>query len=843
MPSASIIQSPPSVSLSGNPIIFKIAGQNAYSGAGAKYKALLNRNGIFNDGDGIILSWNGGNKSVNLTAKTDIINDTDLTLGANNAEICNKFNTIPDFANDFECFINDAGTISIIARNEGSDYTIVKTGVLPIDLSLLSNGANRSLTSFYKIIATLERDGKLISKHALSPFVDTDETAYPQTWDASKIGYAEIDVADNLQDENIRGHFTLNWEQDEYTKFHDILKSFRLYAHEQSGIPSVNGSGEYSSLLYVLQGKLENFRQGELNYLEKTFFNLLQETQMFLTFAPSTKYIDIYQPEILYFLFAIQGTYRLWCEETFSDGTTETAARDQFTATAFSIYEFQTSYKAIRSNLNKKLVSYKVWLTTNNDIPVSEERTYIIDYAYQNFARYFFFRNSLGVYECLRTTGKAIKSRDIQKDFINIPFDKNFTNLDRQERQLSADAKLAYDMNSGFFVDKYWSDYFQEFLISSDVYWLKKGTAYPVSIQESKNTVSEDGEYNPFAIFQLTHSIHDDFTEKFTANEPISVGDFNPDFNTDFFIGGSIVYFNEEKSQSFTRNNCGQDFNGTLVWYTITAGTYSSRISQADANNKALADIALNGQNYANQHGSCVYNGNYQDVELAIISQSDTTEYNTTDGACTVKASKGIAPYYYLWEDGPTTRIRTGLAPGDYMCMVTDSTGHTAAVNITIARTNLWYNAEQSQTFTRNNCAVGEIPSSVPYTIPARTYSSNVSQQDANNQALADIAANGQNYANANGTCTINNICTLQIIADPEVQVFNVHVDHMNGITFDFNSPGIYQIQESAALITITGQAYFGQLNGGDANSGEDIEQNTVTQVNILPSNVLELFP
>lgn len=65
----------------------------------------------------------------------------------------------------------------------------------------------------------------------------------------------------------------------------------------------------------------------------------------------------------------------------------------------------------------------------------------------------------------------------------------------------------------------------------------------------------------------------------------------------------------------------------------------------------------------------------------------------------------------------------------------------------------LFYNEPQSQTFTRNDCGACATGSQVIYSVPANTYSSTVSVQAANQLALNDIAANGQNYANANGTC------------------------------------------------------------------------------------------
>ncbi|MFT3948314.1 MAG: DUF5977 domain-containing protein [Agriterribacter sp.] len=63
-----------------------------------------------------------------------------------------------------------------------------------------------------------------------------------------------------------------------------------------------------------------------------------------------------------------------------------------------------------------------------------------------------------------------------------------------------------------------------------------------------------------------------------------------------------------------------------------------------------------------------------------------------------------------------------------------------------------FFNTAQSGLFTRA-CTGCLVAPAVTYTVPAGTYTSNASQSDADQQALDDIAANGQAYANANGTC------------------------------------------------------------------------------------------
>jgi hypothetical protein len=66
-----------------------------------------------------------------------------------------------------------------------------------------------------------------------------------------------------------------------------------------------------------------------------------------------------------------------------------------------------------------------------------------------------------------------------------------------------------------------------------------------------------------------------------------------------------IVYFNDKVSGNFTRSNCGSLYYGTTVKYEIAEGAFYSTISKQDAQNKATAALASNGQQYANANGEC----------------------------------------------------------------------------------------------------------------------------------------------------------------------------------------------------------------------------------------------
>lgn len=70
-------------------------------------------------------------------------------------------------------------------------------------------------------------------------------------------------------------------------------------------------------------------------------------------------------------------------------------------------------------------------------------------------------------------------------------------------------------------------------------------------------------------------------------------------------IQSAQVFLNTQQSQAFTKNDCPSGSTGSTVTYVVAAGTYSSTIDQATANNLAINDVNANGQAYANTQGTC----------------------------------------------------------------------------------------------------------------------------------------------------------------------------------------------------------------------------------------------
>lgn len=204
----------------------------------------------------------------------------------------------------------------------------------------------------------------------------------------------------------------------------------------------------------------------------------------------------------------------------------------------------------------------------------------------------------------------------------------------------------------------------------------------------------------------------------------------------------TVLWYNVKKSKAFRKNDCDPDTEeGSLVTMTIEAGQFSSTISQEDADRKAEAELDAKGQDYANSHGTCNtikwYNDRkskmFQKTDCEVTEVGSMVEYVVEAGRFSSSISKEDAnrkALEALEEEGP------GYANEHGTC-----------------ETNLWYNTEKEKVFYKNDCEDGFVGAPYTYRVEAGKYTSDVSQEDADQKALDDIERNGQNQANLNGEC------------------------------------------------------------------------------------------
>lgn len=109
------------------------------------------------------------------------------------------------------------------------------------------------------------------------------------------------------------------------------------------------------------------------------------------------------------------------------------------------------------------------------------------------------------------------------------------------------------------------------------------------------------------------------------------------------------IFSNSYKDKTFIRNNCGASATGNAYLYMVPAGTYFSDLNQLEADQKALDDIDANGQNMANQNGTCTVQPSCSFVFSSGVSPQYST--NSTTTVNNTVNFKVVFPAYGLWQN------------------------------------------------------------------------------------------------------------------------------------------------------------------------------------------------
>ena len=113
-------------------------------------------------------------------------------------------------------------------------------------------------------------------------------------------------------------------------------------------------------------------------------------------------------------------------------------------------------------------------------------------------------------------------------------------------------------------------------------------------------------------------------------------------------------FTNVAKSGTYTPA-CATGYTSLPVTYNVQPGTYSSTISQDDADQQAQNDVNANGQAYANAHGACTLictSGNCSGVDKKCINGTCETASKIYTSSVQNHGSLWTCTYHYSWSDG-----------------------------------------------------------------------------------------------------------------------------------------------------------------------------------------------
>jgi hypothetical protein len=305
-----------------------------------------------------------------------------------------------------------------------------------------------------------------------------------------------------------------------------------------------------------------------------------------------------------------------------------------------------------------------------------------------------------------------------------------------------------------------------------------------------------------------------------TYKEKLTLGEFKT--HQYQYNYGTTQYFNAPiNNVTYFKNDCNASagYVGGGVSVTIPANTYNSFISPADANARAN----FYAQSYANQHASCIcmpgftwasgiswndaqFNMNGTRVSFGVDFNFPSGSTGFTLGNLSVSCARPAATRIVPVTIGSSVVNVIFTTNGLIQVQLVSGpvpTGEVAMAGVYDTQINLAYSDQASGTYTRatSTCPSGQVGGTYTYVVPAYIYVA-TDQTTANNLALADVQANGQNRANAAGPCLTQ--CNFNWASGVSVDGYSISTTSSGAVnfTFAFYPPAGYT---NGTLGTITG--------------------------------------
>ncbi len=192
-------------------------------------------------------------------------------------------------------------------------------------------------------------------------------------------------------------------------------------------------------------------------------------------------------------------------------------------------------------------------------------------------------------------------------------------------------------------------------------------------------------------------------------------------------------------------------YNGTAAPYQVTYVAPNAKSYIIQWWNWNNGKWILNEQSYT---GPRTLTGIIDDVRIfPSNAQMTTFTYDPLVGKTSELDPAGISISYQYDGYGRLTVKRD-----NEMNIVSVTCQNFAGQSIACPSGTSYTNDLQTRSIARNDCQVGQVGTAVTYTVPAAKYTSLVSKDDANQQAINEIDLNGQAYANdpANGSVCVS---------------------------------------------------------------------------------------
>ena len=543
-----IQQQPPSLVLSGNQILVEATDLDIVDNTltqGSSQAAIRLSTGLV-DEDYVKFEWNGNTFQVDVVDYVDsdyeVLEQQGESLAVWGAALAQVIQSHPQLMKDYKISHGYVGIYYWFFFNPytwTSDYNLDITVYAQVSSPVVGDGLYNE-TVFRKNYAFNIQAYKQITGQYGGIVKHRNQISLPAQLDYAGSVKAKLQYdLSNLLHENKYGHFTFPEADTFFSKRQSgLVEKITVSLWPSYGNPPEDKQGVYLNDFYMFYGKVSEQKERQFNTDGESFLDELSTSKRFLTYAPAEKITDIYAPEKLYFLFRYTGTAKLVCKEYFSDGTTATNTLVTNSVNAYELWEYSAAFMRVRSDSGKVVEKYELWIQDAVDSIVSDIRAFVLDYNFQQYARYFLTKTRLGVYECFRSTGRGVTSEDVRKEFFERQKQISATATTKIREVIEIDSGYEVDINSGYLSEE-WNKYWHSELIASgDVYQLKFSEKYACDILQQKNTVAEDDQdLNSFNFTMIMNDVSTEYFNDYDIDpDPPILGDFNYDYNEDYYV-------------------------------------------------------------------------------------------------------------------------------------------------------------------------------------------------------------------------------------------------------------------------------------------------------------------
>ena len=381
--------------------------------------------------------------------------------------------------------------------------------------------------------------GTVEIKRSLPP-VKSGASEYKATFDITRVLYSELfRVPTSLVFSFPGDPDTPVLERKDY-----LLRDFYVdvsydYVDTNGDIKEDGRSDNSAQKYYAIQGGISRVFRYYLQNEDISFFEWLnaKDTQLrFLSWIPNNLPVHPSQPVRLWFYNDNKlDTANLKLKVKFTDGT-ESGVLSRSGINASSVLlEVACGPLEMRLStidISKTVASYQIWLENSDGSVKSEVKTFVLDYTSYERNDVLFFKNSLGVNEVLWCHGRRKEKIKTNTEERTQPLAENAIG-EGTIRAYRSKLEYPFEMNTGWF-PKSMRHYLADFLNSSEAKLPVKFYYMPVVIKPGTFNWGEDGK----DLFSLSFKIQVAHSEDYYSPVPdveSPWGDFNNDFNEDFF--------------------------------------------------------------------------------------------------------------------------------------------------------------------------------------------------------------------------------------------------------------------------------------------------------------------